>query len=92
MKEPSRPSQSGATLHVVSSPALTSAHSIEIHVTLGIDVIAKSTLATRFICARKSWHVDHRGETRVTETELIMIWATATATPFSSSDIGVQAG
>jgi hypothetical protein len=22
---------------------------------------------TRFICARKSWHVDHRGETRATE-------------------------
>ena len=21
-------------------------------------------LATRFICARKSWHVDHRGEIR----------------------------
>ena len=22
---------------------------------------------TRFICARKSWHVDHRGEIRATE-------------------------
>ena len=27
-------------------------------------------LATRFICARKSRHVDHRGEIRATETGL----------------------
>ena len=27
-------------------------------------------LATRFICARKSWHVDHRGEIRATKTGL----------------------
>ena len=27
-------------------------------------VIANRMLTTRFICARKSWHVDHRGEIR----------------------------
>ena len=26
-------------------------------------------LATRFICARKSWHVDHRGEIRAASVE-----------------------
>ena len=28
-------------------------------------------LATRFICARKSWHVDHRGEIRASSAAAV---------------------
>ena len=48
-------------------------------------------LATRFICARKSWHVDQRGETRATEDgtpmhEAILDRAYGKAPTFSSTD------
>ena len=36
----------------------------------------ESMLATRFICARKSWHVDHRGEIRQRSAEHICDGAT----------------